>query len=302
MIAQSELQTVISENVIPDLMQQLETRMSGLQMQNLELAKTANSVFTQAQQSFSQIRASQQMLNDQLDEERYKALHQGQRLGKMVHNQEAQHQALNQTVGDTRAGFHLIDQVVSAHEGRLQSQEQMGMSDPVTTTSANWGGNYQTQFGQGDRGLGQIPLANMHAPPVIHQNLGPTYSPPISPGPMTGACLPPMQNTLPAWPHEVKVSPPPVLDPIRYVVWKNEFLFWRELYGFLPGGYLLSVMGYGSVSSLRLMIMKMFHDTKTNPALRSIPLLLSYLDNSYATTARGREMNALEKLLDLRRE
>ena len=126
--------------------------------------------------------------------------------------------------------------------------------------------------------------------------------PPTSPDLMNGARLPPCQNALAPWPHGVKVSPPPLLGPIRYVSWKKEFLFWRELYGFLPDGYLLSVMGSGSAPSLRLMIMKMFHDTKTNPGVRSIHLMLSYLDNSYATTSREREMNALGKLLDLRRE
>ena len=79
-------------------------------------------------------------------------------------------------------------------------------------------------------------------------------------------------------------------------------LFWRELYGFLPDGYLLSVMGAGSASNLRLVIMKMFHDTRDDIGRRSIALLIEYLDKSYASTSREREMDELGKLLELRRE
>ena len=110
------------------------------------------------------------------------------------------------------------------------------------------------------------------------------------------------QVQLAAWPHGVKVSPPPMLDTSKYVAWKKEFNFWRELYGFLPDEYLLSVMGAGTATNIRQMIMKMFHDTKATPERRNIPLLLTYLDKSYATTSREREMNALERLLEIRRE
>ena len=302
MIVQSELHTVVSENIIPDVMQQLESRMAGLQLQNLELVKTANAVLLQVQQSFDQVRAAQQSLNDQLSEERTKALHHGQKLNQVMNHQEAQQHALNQTVDEARAGFHLLDQVVSSHEERLISQGQGRATDPISTRNVHGNMAHQPQFGQDDRGLGHTPSSTVFNPPTMHQNAGGITSPPASPDPMTGACLPPMQNALANWPHGVKVSPPPVLDPLRYVSWKKEFLFWRELYGFLPDEYLLSVMGSGSASSLRLMIMKMFHDTKMNTSLRSIQLLLSYLDSSYATTSREREMNALERLLDLRRE
>ena len=68
----------------------------------------------------------------------------------------------------------------------------------------------------------------------------------------------------------------------------------------LPDGYLLSVIGAGSDTNLRLAIMKMFHDTREDPTRRTISLLIGYLDKSYASTSRAREMNALEKLLGLR--
>ena len=81
---------------------------------------------------------------------------------------------------------------------------------------------------------------------------------------------------------------------------KNSFS--GELYAFLPDSYLLSVIGAGSATNLRLMIMKMFHETRLGPSLRTIGLLLEYLDKSYASSAREREMNALERLLELRGE
>ena len=111
-----------------------------------------------------------------------------------------------------------------------------------------------------------------------------------------------IQSQLSTWPHGVKVSHPPTLDTTKFNAWKKEFLFWRELYSFLPDGYLLSVIGSGSATNLRLMIMKMFHDTKYNTSLRPIALLIEYLDKSYLATSREREMNALGKLLDIRRE
>lgn len=46
----------------------------------------------------------------------------------------------------------------------------------------------------------------------------------------------------------------------------------------------------------------MFRDARDNPSLRSIALILEYLDKSYDATSRERETHALEKSLKLRRE
>ena len=339
MIVQTELQTVVSETVIPEMMQQIETRMSGLQSQNLELVNTANTVLKQVQQSFQQIRTTQQILNDQVSREQLKTMSQGQKLEQVVTHQEAQQHALHQTVEEARTGFSIIDRAISNHEERLTSQNNFGQDDRGLGHTPNARVvNWQTGTMPTDmNGVNNIPVevqSQVYAPPTVVPNfesfqscpigpdllnessmqpqtnmpwngmcnVGASNSPPVSPDPMTGACMQPANNVLSTWPRGVKVSPPPVLGPSRYVVWKKEFLFWRDLYAFLPDGYLLSVMGSGSVSSLRLMIMKMFHETKMNPNLRSIPLLLNYLDSSYAVTSREREMNALERLLELRRE
>ena len=50
------------------------------------------------------------------------------------------------------------------------------------------------------------------------------------------------------------------------------------------------------------MIMEMPRETKGNPIVRSISSILEYLDKSYASTSQVREMDALGKLLELRRE
>ena len=47
-IVRSELQSVLTGNVIPDITHQLETRMDGLQKRNLELVWSANSVLAHA--------------------------------------------------------------------------------------------------------------------------------------------------------------------------------------------------------------------------------------------------------------
>ena len=123
-IVHSELQSALTENVIPDLMHQLETRMGRLQRQNLELVQEANTVLAQVQQSFKQIRVSQQTLNAQLLTEQSTSMHQGQKLDRVMSHQEAQQQILQQTVGDTRTGFQMIDRVVTNHQERLPSQGQ----------------------------------------------------------------------------------------------------------------------------------------------------------------------------------
>ena len=105
-----------------------------------------------------------------------------------------------------------------------------------------------------------------------------------------------------SWPNGIKVNAPPVLDVSKYNSWRREFLFWRELYQFMPDNYMLSVIGAQGNSQLRLMVMKMFRETASHDHRRSIKLLLEYLDKSYEATAREKEMNALETLISLKRD
>ena len=103
-IAINELQTVLTENVAPDLTQRLETRMNGLQQQNMELAQAANQVLGQVQQSFSKIRDPQQVLNNQLSQERLKTSIQDNQLDHLKTHQEAYRQMTHQAVGEARSG------------------------------------------------------------------------------------------------------------------------------------------------------------------------------------------------------
>ena len=79
------------------------------------------------QQSFRQIRVSQQTLNAQLLSEQSTSMHQRQKLDQVMSHQEAQQKVLQQAVGDTRTGFQLIDRVVTNREERLSPQGQINI-------------------------------------------------------------------------------------------------------------------------------------------------------------------------------
>ena len=75
--------------------------------------------------------------------------------------------------------------------------------------------------------------------------------------------VPEVQSTSSSlWPNGGRVQPAPLLEAAKYSAWKREFTFWRELYGFLPDSYLLSVIGSGPSPLLKNMVMKLFRDTK----------------------------------------
>ena len=77
-----------------------------------------------------------------------------------------------------------------------------------------------------------------------------------------------------SWPSGVKVNQPPILDIEKYSMWKREFTSQEELYGFLLGSYLLSVIGPGPTSAVENTVMGLFRETKSKPEARTVANLI----------------------------
>ena len=99
-----------------------------------------------------------------------------------------------------------------------------------------------------------------------------------------------------------KVVPPPMFDGSKFLSWKKDYLFWRDLRWYLSDAQLLSVTGLNANATLRRFLIPFFRNARDQPADRTIEKFLELLQMQYAAGAREREVTYLGDLLPLRRE
>ena len=98
-----------------------------------------------------------------------------------------------------------------------------------------------------------------------------------------------------------KVSPAPAFNCERYGTWRQELVFWRELYFYVPDLHLLSILGSHSDSSLKQLLIKFHHQTREVVSERTLSNFVRMLDEYYLVSSQERELKQLDRLMELKK-
>ena len=99
-----------------------------------------------------------------------------------------------------------------------------------------------------------------------------------------------------------KINPPPGFEPTKFVSWKREYLFWRDIYWYVEDAQLLSVTSLAASPVLKKFLMAYLRDSRDQPNSRSICGFVDALQTQFSAHIREREMTHLDELLAIKRE
>ena len=99
-----------------------------------------------------------------------------------------------------------------------------------------------------------------------------------------------------------KISPPPSFEPQRFLAWRRDFEFWRDLYWYISDSQLLSVTGLSASAVLRNYLIRFVRETRQDPKARSLKNFLDSLQVHFAASNREREAQYLDELLGIHRD
>ena len=99
-----------------------------------------------------------------------------------------------------------------------------------------------------------------------------------------------------------KIAHPPAFGGAKFVLWKRDYNFWRDLYWYIGDAQLLPVTGLHANHSVREFMAQFICDTRTNPVSRTIPNFAIVLEKQFAANAKERDIRFIDELLQLKRE
>ena len=99
-----------------------------------------------------------------------------------------------------------------------------------------------------------------------------------------------------------RINPPPPFDQTKFLTWKRDFLFWRDIYWYIEDSQLLSVVSLNSTPVLKKFLMAFLIRTSDNPEQRTLKNALGILQDQFASCVKEREMAYLDELLALKGE
>ena len=104
-----------------------------------------------------------------------------------------------------------------------------------------------------------------------------------------------LKNIIPS-----KLIAPPEFTPAKYGTWKREISFRMELYAYIPEPAILANMGLTANTTLRRVMMQFMRETPVES--RTLRNLIRILDSQYQQSSREREMEALDRWMDFKKE
>ena len=126
--------------------------------------------------------------------------------------------------------------------------------------------------------------------------------PPINTAPEGGATkvgggslkCPALSNT--------RINPPPMFDQTKFLAWKRDVLFWRDIYWYIEDSQLMSVLSLNASPVLKKFLMTFLRRTREQPDQRTLKNVIDILQKQFAASIKEREMAYLDEMLTLKRE
>ena len=240
------------------------------------------------------------------------AVDQGhQKINAVSHASQKQTHMANELRNDVESGFSRTANVLSQHEDRIRGRPRLPASLTEPARNPWWPSQNSSAPRDSPPVLGSLFDQPVQGPGASRDY---TFPPPKTIDP--AACSPKAaseekqidildssaannrNDVAPSYAN-FKVSPAPAFNCERYGTWRQELIFWGELYFYVPDLHLLSILGSHSDSSLKQLLIKFHHQTRELVAERTLSNFVRMLGEYYLVTSQERELKQLGRLMEL---
>ena len=151
------------------------------------------------------------------------------------------------------------------------------------------------QFGPNDPPTSSVNPTNsipsdplFFSPPVLRTIPQESALPNIQ-SPFFGQSYTPEANLTPPTVMPMKLAPPPEFTSSPYNTWREDFLFWRELYSFVGDQQVYAVLGLHANAALKRIMINFTKSTRGDLSRRTLKGLLRLLDESFEASSQERK-------------